>query len=87
MSYKVIFSKHAVKDAAKIKNSSLQEKCQKLIELLAQDPFSTIPPYEKLVGDLQGFYSRRINIQHRLVYEVDEKQKLVKVLRMWSHYE
>jgi toxin YoeB len=87
MSYKVIFSKHAVKDAKKIKQSNLQEKCQKLIEILAQEPFTTIPPYEKLVGNLLGFYSRRINIQHRLIYEVDESAKIVKVLRMWSHYE
>ena len=87
MNYKVIFSKHAVKDAAKIKQSNLHVKCQKLIEILAYEPFTTIPPYEKLVGDLLGFYSRRINIQHRLVYEVDESAKIGKVLRMWSHYE
>ena len=87
MNYKVIFSKLAVKDAKKIKNSGLHHKCQKLIELLAEDPFATMPPFEKLIGDLQGFYSSRINIQHRLVYEVNEEKKLVKVLRMWSHYE
>lgn len=85
--YKVLFSKDAQKDAKKIKQSNLAGKCQELIKLLSIDPFSTIPPYEKLVGDLKGFYSRRINIQHRLVYEVDEKENIVKVLRMWTHYE
>ncbi len=85
--YKVLFSKDAQKDAKKIKQSNLANKCQELIKLLSMDPFSTIPPYEKLVGDLKVFYSRRINIQHRLVYEVDEKEKIVKVLRMWTHYE
>lgn len=87
MSYKIIFSKLAVKDAQKIKASNLQEKCQRLIKIITEDPFTKNPPYEKLIGDLQGFYSRRINIQHRLVYEVDETQRLVKVLRMWTHYE
>ncbi len=85
--YKVLFSKDAQKDAKKIKQSNLANKCQELIKLLSIDPFATIPPYEKLVGDLKGFYSRRINIQHRLVYEVDEQEKIVKVLRMWTHYE
>ena len=78
--YKLLFSKYAQKDAEKIKNS-------KLLTLISQDPFVPVPPYEKLVGDLKGFYSRRINIQHRLIYEVDEAQKIIKVLRMWSHYE
>lgn len=86
MSYKVIFSRYAIKDAAKIKKSNLQKNCQGLIEILAKNPFAEVPPYKKLVGDLQGFYSRRINIQHRLVYEVDQANKVVKVLRMWSHY-
>ncbi|MDF3047349.1 MAG: Txe/YoeB family addiction module toxin [Candidatus Midichloriaceae bacterium] len=85
--YKILFSKQAVKDASKIKKSSLEGKCSELLEVLSIDPFITIPPYEKLVGDLKGFYSRRTNIQHRLIYEVDEKFKVVKVLRMWSHYE
>ncbi len=85
--YKILFSKDALKDAAKLKQSNLAAKCQKLIEVVEQDPFATLPPYEKLLGELKGFYSRRINIQHRLVYEVDVKEKIVKVLRMWTHYE
>jgi Txe/YoeB family toxin of toxin-antitoxin system len=85
--YKVLFSKDAQKDAEKIKKSNLTEKCKTLLTLIAQDPFAPVPPYEKLVGDLKGFYSRRINIQHRLIYEVDDLQKIIKVLRMWSHYE
>lgn len=85
--YKILFSKEALKDAGKLKHSNLDKKCQKLIMLLEQDPFTTIPPYEKLLGDLRGYYSRRINIQHRLVYEVDITQKLIKILRMWTHYE
>lgn len=87
MTYKVLFSREAQKDAEKIKKSNLSDRCKRLIELLSINPFATIPPYEKLVGDLKGFYSRRINIQHRLVYEVDEKEEMVKVLRMWTHYE
>lgn len=85
--YKVLFSKQAQKDAHKIKKSNLMEKCKVLLELIAQDPFATNPSYEKLVGDLNGYYSRRINIQHRLVYEVNEKEKIIKVLRMWIHYD
>lgn len=87
MKYKVLFSKYALKDAVKIKKSNLSGKCQILLELIAKDPFITIPPYEKLLGDLKGFYSRRINIKHRLIYEVNENEKLIKVLRMWTHYE
>ncbi len=85
--YKLLFSKHAQKDAEKIKKSNLMGKCKELLTIIAKDPFAPVPPYEKLVGDLNGFYSRRINIQHRLVYEVVEEQKIIKVLRMWSHYE
>lgn len=87
MTYKVVFSKSAQKDAEKIKNSNLGNKCKALIEIIRVNPFTTIPPYEKLVGELFGFYSRRINIQHRLVYSVDQKDLIVKVLRMWTHYE
>ena len=87
MTYRVLFSKAAQKDAEKIKKSNLSEKCKALIEVISNDPFSKIPPFEKLVGDLTGFYSRRINIQHRLIYSVDEDAKIVKVLRMWTHYE
>lgn len=86
MTYKVMFSKAAQKDAEKIKSSNLSNKCKALIEIIKVDPFTMIPPFEKLVGDLSGFYSRRINIQHRLVYSVDQEQKIVKVLRMWTHY-
>ncbi|MDX2050690.1 MAG: Txe/YoeB family addiction module toxin [Rickettsiaceae bacterium] len=87
MTYQVFFSKEAQKDAEKIKKSNLNDKCKILIEILRTDPFIKIPPFEKLVGDLTGFYSRRINIQHRLVYSVDQQEKIVKVLRMWTHYE
>ncbi len=85
--YKIFFSKQAQKDAKKIKSSNLQEKCKSLITLLILDPFQPPPPFEKLVGNLSGFYSRRINIHHRLVYEVDLSNKIIKVLRMWTHYE
>ena len=85
--YTILFSKYAQKDAEKIKKSHLINQCKNLLELLSQDPFAPVPPYEKLVGDLKGFYSRRINIQHRLIYEVDETQKIIKVPRMWSYYE
>ncbi len=85
--YKVLFSNLAQKDAIKIKRSHLHIKCSDLVEILRKDPFTKIPPYEKLVGDLSGFYSRRINIKHRIIYEVIEESKIVKVLRMWTHYE
>jgi len=83
----VVFAKHAIKDAKKIAAAGLKGKAQALIEVLANDPFQNPPPYEKLVGDLEGAYSRRINIQHRLVYEVFKKERTVRVLRMWTHYE
>ena len=85
--YSIFFSSAAQKDAIKIQKSNLTTKCQKLIDIIAQDPFQNNPRYEKLVGDLKGFYSRRINVQHRLVYEVDEVQKIIKILRMWTHYD
>jgi toxin YoeB len=85
--YKLLFSGSAQKDAAKIKRSNLEEKCRLLLKILSEDPFTMTPPFEKLVGDLKGFYSRRINIQHRLVYVVYERDKVIKILRMWSHYE
>jgi len=84
--WKVIYSKQAVKDAVRIKGSGLKEKTLGLFEILKENPFQSPPPYEKLLGDLAGAYSRRINIQHRLVYQVFEKQKIVRVLRMWTHY-
>ena len=85
--YKMLFSKEAQKDAEKIKHSNLCEKCKHLVEIIKNDPFEKTPPFEKLMGDLHGFYSRRINIHHRLVYSVDQGEKTVKVLRMWTHYE
>ncbi len=82
-----MFAKHAIKDAKKISASGLKSKTQELLRVLETDPFQNPPPYEKLVGDLTGAYSRRINIQHRLVYEVFQSEKTVRVLRMWTHYE
>jgi toxin YoeB len=85
--YKVVFIKQAQKDAKKLSASDLKAKAEQLIEMLRDNPYQTPPLYEKLVGDLAGAYSRRINIQHRLVYEVIEDEKIVKVIRMWTHYE
>lgn len=87
MKWAVVFAKHAVKDAKKLAAAGLKGKAQDLIDVLANDPFQNPPPYEKLVGDLEGAYSRRINIQHRLVYEVFKKERTVRVLRMWTHNE
>ncbi len=85
--WRLVYTKQAQKDAKKIKAAGLRSKTEKLLKLLAENPFKTPPPFEKLVGDLSGAYSRRINIQHRLVYQVIEDKKVVKVLRMWTHYE
>ena len=82
-----MYAKQALKDAKKLAASGLKPKAQELLTVLANDPFQAPPPFEKLVGDLSGAYSRRINIQHRLVYEVFVKEKTVRVLRMWTHYE
>jgi len=87
VSWQVAFTKHAQKDARNLASAGLKDKAQSLLGILAENPFQTPPPYEKLVGDLAGAYSRRINIQHRLVYQVLEAQRVVKVLRMWTHYE
>ena len=87
MSWKIVYTKHAQKDAKKVSSSGLKNKVVKLIETIKENPYQNPPPYEKLIGDLSGAYSRRINIQHRLVYEVIEDQKTIKVLRMWTHYE
>ncbi len=87
MSWRIVFTKPAQKDAKKLTSSSLKKKASALLETLKENPFQTLPPYEKLIGDLSGAYSRRINIQHRLVYQVLTEEKVVKVLRMWSHYE
>ena len=86
MSWKLVFSKHALKDARKLARSGLKQKAAALLDQLREDPFRRRPPYEKLVGDLSGAYSRRINIQHRLVYSVLVEERVVKVLRMWTHY-
>jgi Txe/YoeB family toxin of toxin-antitoxin system len=85
--WSLVYSKYAIKDAKKISAAGLKEKTQILLDLLAVDPLQNPPPYEKLVGDLKGAYSRRINIQHRLVYEIFRKEKTVRILRMWTHYE
>lgn len=87
MSWAIVYARQAVKDAKKLAASGLKPKAQELLVILAKDPFQNPPPFEKLVGDLSGAYSRRINIQHRLVYEVFQKEKTVRVLRMWTHYE
>ncbi len=87
MSWEVVFTKQCPKDAKKINSAGLRSKAEKLLAILQKNPFQNPPPFEKLVGDLQGAYSRRINIQHRLVYQVIKKQKTVKVIRMWTHYE
>ncbi len=87
MKWKVVYAKQALKDAKKIAAAGLKTKTQALLDILVIDPFQNPPPYEKLVGDLNGAYSRRINIQHRLVYEVFKKERTVRVLRFWTHYE
>lgn len=84
--YRVLYSKQALKDAKKLSSASLDAKAKELIELIKKDPFKKPPPYEKLVGNLSGAYSRRINIKHRIVYEVIESEKKVRILRMWTHY-
>jgi Txe/YoeB family toxin of toxin-antitoxin system len=87
VSWALVYSRHARKDAKKLAIAGLKDKALALLELLARDPFANPPPYEKLVGDLAGAYSRRITIQHRLVYQVVKAEKTVKVLRLWAHYE
>lgn len=87
MNWQLVYTKQAQKDAKKLASSGLKPKTQELLAILAEDPFQRPPPFEKLVGDLAGAYSRRINIQHRLVYQVLEEDRVVKVLRLWSHYE
>lgn len=85
--WQLYFTKQAQRDAKKLASSGLKPKAQELLELIRKDPFASPPPYEKLIGDLSGAYSRRINIQHRLVYQVLEEEHAVKVLRLWTHYE
>lgn len=87
MSWKLYYTRQAQKDARKLASSGLKNKAQELLRLIEADPYQNPPPYEKLVGDLAGAYSRRINIQHRLVYQVIEEEKAIKILRLWTHYE
>jgi len=87
VTWNLAYSKYALKDAKKLSAAGLKDKAQVLLDLLERDPLQNPPPYEKLVGDLNGAYSRRINIQHRLVYEVFPKEKTVRILKMWTHYE
>jgi len=87
VTWKLVYTKQAQKDAKKLASSGLKPKAEELLALIAEDPYRKPPPFEKLVGDLEGACSRRINIQHRLVYQVLEDEKVVKVLRLWSHYE
>ena len=87
MSYELVYTRQAKKDAKKLKGTPLAKKAKELLEIIQDDPFADPPPFEALVGDLKGAYSRRINIQHRLVYEVLDDMCIVKVLRLWTHYE
>lgn len=87
MTWKLVYTKQVQKDAKKLASSGLKPKAQELLALIAEDPYHKPPPFEKLIGDLAGGYSRRINIQHRLVYQVLEDEQVVKVLRLWSHYD
>jgi Txe/YoeB family toxin of toxin-antitoxin system len=87
VSWRLVYTRAAQKDAKRLAAAGLKDKVKELLDALEADPFTKPPPFEKLVGDLAGAYSRRINIQHRLVYEVLEEERVVKVIRMWSHYE
>ena len=87
MSWRLVFTKQAKKDARKLSRAGLKPQAERLLEILREDPYVTHPPYERLVGDLTGACSRRINIQHRLVYQIMDDIKTVKVIRMWTHYE
>ncbi len=85
--YTIYFSTRAEKDKKLLKKANLDKKAIQLLDLIMENPFETPPRYEKLVGDLKGYYSRRINLQHRMVYEIDENKKIIRILSMWSHYE
>ena len=87
MNWSIVYTKQAQKDAKKIASSNLKSQAQRLLDIIAKNPFQNPPPYEKLVGDFAGAYSRRINIQHRLVYQVYDAEHTIKVVRMWTHYE
>lgn len=85
--YRIVYTKTATKDIPKLKSAHLDGKAKSLIEIIRENPFQNPPPYEKLIGDLSGAYSRRINVQHRLVYEVYESEKTIKIISLWTHYE
>lgn len=85
--YRIVYTKTATKDIPKLKSAHLADKAKSLIDIIKENPFQNPPPYEKLVGDLSGAYSRRINVQHRLVYEVYESEKTIKIISLWTHYE
>lgn len=87
MTWELVYTRQAQKDARKLAASGLKNKAQSLLEIIKKDPYKNPPPYEKLVGDLSGACSRRINIQHRLVYQIYEKERVIKVIRLWTHYE
>ena len=87
MNWLLVYTKQAQKDAKKLASSRLKNKAKELLKILEENPFQNPPPYEKLVGDLAGAFSRRINIQHRIVYQVYEKEKTIKIIRLWTHYE
>jgi len=87
VTWEIVFTKQAQKDAKKLASAGLRPKAQKLLEIIRENPFQKPPPYEKLIGDLAGAYSRRINVQHRLVYQVYQLERIIKVLRLWTHYE
>ena len=87
MSWQIVFTKHAQKDAKKLSAAGLRKKAEELLKILGDDPYQKPPPFEKLVGELSEAYSRRINIKHRLVYQILDEEKVVKVIRMWTHYE
>lgn len=85
--YKIMFSRQAMKDRRRIAEAGLEKRAKALLAVLTENPYQSPPPYEKLVGDLSGFYSRRINLRHRLVYSVDDEACLIRILRLWTHYE
>ena len=85
--YVLMYTEQAQKDAKKLAGSDLKQKAEGILRVLAEDPFREYPPYERLLGDLTGAYSRRINLQHRIVYQVYESERIVKIIRMWTHYE
>jgi len=87
VNWEIVYTKQAQKDAKKLASSGLKNKAKKLLDIIQKDPYQNPPPYEKLVGDLSGAYSRRINIQHRLVYQIYEEERTIKVIRLWTHYE